>query len=74
MLIRRADLKRLWEEDRIAIHFPGDTSSNERDSESLVPADYEKPDEKGSIRAFAELLISARLSKPRSPAAEYSRG
>jgi hypothetical protein len=55
VLDRRDDLKRLWEEDWIAIHFPGDTSSNERDSESLVPADYEKPYEKGSIRAFAEL-------------------
>jgi hypothetical protein len=55
ILVRRADLERLWEEDRIAIHFPGDTLSNERDSESLNPTDYETPYEKGVIRAFAEL-------------------
>lgn len=55
ILVRREDLERLWEADRIAIHFPGDTLSNERDSESLDPVDYEEPYEKGAIRAFAEL-------------------
>ncbi len=55
ILVRRQDLKRLWDEDRIAVHFPGDTSRNERDSSSLDPADYEKRDERGVIRAFAEL-------------------
>jgi hypothetical protein len=48
-------LKRLWEEDRVAIHFPGDTSVLARDSESLDPEQYEKSYDKGAIRTFTEL-------------------
>jgi hypothetical protein len=55
ILVRREDLERLWDENRIAIHFPGDTQNTELDSESLVPADYQEPYEKGAIGAFAEL-------------------
>ena len=35
VLVRREDMERLWEEDRVAVHFPGDTANNARDSESL---------------------------------------
>ena len=55
ILVRKSDLQRLWEEDRVAIHFPGDTSGNERDSKSLNPEDYKESYDKGAIRAFAEL-------------------
>lgn len=54
VLVREFDLEQLWKQNRIAIHFPGDTSVKERDSESLEPADYKTPNERGAIRAFAE--------------------
>lgn len=53
--VRRSDLERLWEQDRIAIHFPGDTAVKDRDSESLEPSHYKTPHERGAIGAFAEL-------------------
>lgn len=53
--VRKEDLQRLWAEDRIAIHFPGETSCNEQDSESLSAASYGPPDAKAAIGAFAEL-------------------
>ena len=53
--VRKEDLRRLWAEDRIAVHFPGETPRNEQDSESLIPADYVPPNAKGAIAAFAEL-------------------
>ncbi len=46
VLVRREDMERLWEEDRVAIHFPGDTANNARDSESLDLDHYTKRDEK----------------------------
>lgn len=55
VLVGREHMERLWGEDRVAIHFPGNTAENARDSESLEPADYEKRDEKGAIGAFREL-------------------
>ncbi|MDP9437380.1 MAG: hypothetical protein M3P49_01305 [Actinomycetota bacterium] len=56
MSVRKEDLQRLWAEERIAVHFPGETSCNEQDSESLSPADYGPPHEKGAIGVFAELV------------------
>lgn len=56
--VRKEDLERLWEEDRIAIHFPGETWRHERDSESLISAEYGgdlSSKAKGAIRAFVEL-------------------
>lgn len=47
ILVKKEDLQRLWEQDRIAIHFPGQTSRSEYDSESLSPTDYGPPNEKG---------------------------
>jgi hypothetical protein len=54
-LVRRGDIERLWEEDRVVVHFPGDTANNTRDSESLDPDHYVKRDEKVAIGAFREL-------------------
>lgn len=55
ILVSREDMERLWEDDRIAIHFPGETANNTGDSESLDPDDYTKRDEKGAIRVFREI-------------------
>lgn len=44
-------LKRLWDADRVAVHFP---LQGPEDTESLDPNDYEGP-EKGAIRCFIEL-------------------
>jgi hypothetical protein len=55
VLVRREDMERLWAEDRVAVHFPGDTANSVRDSESLDPDRYNKRDEKGAIGAFREL-------------------
>jgi hypothetical protein len=46
----------MWEEDRAAVHVPGGTANNRRDSQSLEPAQgSERHDEKGAIGAFKEL-------------------
>ena len=55
VLVGREHMERLWGEDRVAIHFPGNTAENARDSESLDPADYGKRDEKAAMGAFREL-------------------
>ena len=44
LLIGDKDLKRLWDEDRIAIHYPDDKSGRQTtDSRSTNPEDYEDP-------------------------------
>jgi hypothetical protein len=52
MTVRDEDLNRLWSQNRIAIHFPGD---GERDSESLNPEDYTYDSEKRAVKILAEL-------------------
>ncbi len=39
LLVRDEDLRRLWDEDKIAIHYPGDTERGP-DLESTEPEDY----------------------------------
>ncbi len=39
LLVRNADLRRFWDEDKIAVHYPGDTERNP-DMRSLDPEDY----------------------------------
>lgn len=55
VMVRREDMQRMWKEDRVAVHFPGDTANNARDSESLDPDDYAERDEKVAIDTFGEL-------------------
>lgn len=55
VLVRREDMERLWVDNRVAVHFPGDTANNARDSESLEPDHYKERDEKVAIRAFRKL-------------------
>ncbi len=52
MTIREEDLNQLWNENKIAIHFPGD---GEEDSRSLDPEDYTYDSEKRAIRTLVEL-------------------
>ena len=41
LLVRDEDLQKLWDEDRIAIHYPDEASGRgDEDSRSLDPADY----------------------------------
>ena len=46
------DMRTLWNQDKIAIHFPG---PGPVDSESIDPADYTTYGEKWAIRTFNEL-------------------
>lgn len=39
LLVRDEDLQRFWDEDKIAVHYPGDTERNP-DTRSLDPEDY----------------------------------
>ncbi len=52
MTIRDEDLSRLWADDRIAIHFPGE---GEEDSRSLDPEDYLYERERRAIERLVEL-------------------
>ncbi len=52
MTVRDEDLDRLWNENRIAIHFPGE---GEEDSRSLNPEDYLYNSEKSAIKTLVEL-------------------
>ena len=55
LLIRDEDLGRLWDEDKIAIHYPDDKSGRlATDSRSTNPEDYEGP-AKTAIRRLHEL-------------------
>ncbi len=58
VMVRIEELERLWE-DRIAVHFPGDTSRNERASESRGTHVLRKTDEKDAMGAFVELAEEA---------------
>jgi hypothetical protein len=51
--VQHEDLDRIWEQDKIAVHYPGDGVGP--DSTSLNPDHYEKDSEKRSIRFFKEL-------------------
>ena len=45
LLVRDEDLKKLWDEDRIAIHYPDKASGrSDEDSRSLDPAEYKARD------------------------------
>ncbi len=66
VMVRKEDMKRLWEEDCVAVHFPGSTAKYACDYESLDPSDYEKRDEKGAIGAFRELAEVGATSAPRA--------
>jgi len=53
--VSKEDIQKIFEQDRIAIHFPGD---GEHDSESIEPSDYrnrEKPNAYKAMRCFKEL-------------------
>jgi hypothetical protein len=51
--VQDEDLDRIWKQDKIAVHYPGDGVGP--DSTSLNPDHYEKDSEKRSIRFFKEL-------------------
>lgn len=58
LLIRDEDLKKLWDDDRIAIHYPDKESGREKeDSRSLDPADYKgkKGRDKTAMSRLVEL-------------------
>lgn len=48
------DLGRIWEDDRIAVHFPG-PGWRKKDSVSLNPNDYQEGSERDGIRRFVDL-------------------
>ncbi len=52
MTVRDEDLDRLWADDKIAIHFPGE---GEEDSRSLDPNDYLYVGERRAIERLVEL-------------------
>lgn len=52
--VRREDLEALWEADRIAVHYPGDTSAGP-DSESTDSEDYERRQDRSAIKTLSEL-------------------
>ncbi len=52
LAVNPEDLDRLWEDNKIAIHYPGDGRGP--DSESIEPGDYRRSD-KGAIGCFKEL-------------------
>lgn len=55
MSVEDTDLDRLWDENRIAIHFPGEA---EHDSRSLDPNDYAKSSDRQAIRCFGSLATN----------------
>jgi hypothetical protein len=55
MTVRDEDLNRLWDQNRIAIHFSGDS---EKDSESLNPDNYTRNSEKRAIKTLVELAAN----------------
>ncbi len=62
------DLAKLWEEDCIAIHYPGD---DEDDLRSLNPGDYRTRMEKNAIRTFARLAREGGYVWCQCPGQDY---
>ena len=61
LLIRDEDLKKLWDEDRVATHYPGNTSTRRpKDARSIKPEDYEERD-RMAVARLAELTREGRL-------------
>ncbi len=58
MSVEDSDLDEIWNQDKIAIHFPGD---GEEDFKSLDPNDYRKPSERQAIRCFQSLQTTADM-------------
>ncbi len=58
LLVRDEDLKKLWDEDRVAIHYPDKVSGREdKDSRSFDPTDYKGKNgrDKTAISRLVEL-------------------
>lgn len=54
LLVRDEDLRRFWDEDKITVHYPGDTERNPEDQRSLDPRDYSGTG-KTAVRRLREL-------------------
>ena len=52
--VRREDLEALWQENKIAVHYPGDTSRSREDNDSTDPDNY-KGSERTGMRCLREL-------------------